>query len=60
MGFRNPPTYLHNPNTLRALRRAFNATWVEVQARDPFRDLARTQNSKLPSIRSFGRSLGME
>ena len=41
MGSRNPPTYLHNPNTLRALRRAFNATWVEVQARDPFRDLER-------------------
>ena len=47
MGSRNPPTYLHNPNTLRALRQAFNATWVEVQARDPFRDLERdfrTQN----------------
>ena len=28
-------------NTLRALRQAFNATWVEVQARDPFRDFER-------------------
>ena len=35
MGSRDPPTYLHAPNTLRALRQAFNDTWVEVQARDP-------------------------
>ena len=39
MGSRDPLAYLSNPNTLRALRQAFNATWVEVQARDPFRDL---------------------
>ena len=39
MGSRNPPpTRWHS---LRALRRAFNATWVEVQARDPFRDSER-------------------
>ena len=41
MSSRNPPTYLHDPNKLRALRQAFNATWVEVQARDPFRDFER-------------------
>ena len=46
MGSRNPPIYLHNPNTLRALRRAFSATWVEVQARDPFRDLERDSELK--------------
>ena len=37
MGSRNPT----RSNALRALRQAFNATWVEVQARDPFRDLER-------------------
>jgi hypothetical protein len=36
MGARNPPTT--GSNRLKALRQAFNATWVEVQARDPFRD----------------------
>jgi hypothetical protein len=36
MGSRNPPPT--RSHTLRALRQAFNATWVEVQARDPFRD----------------------
>ena len=39
MGSRNPPPT--RSNTLRALRQAFNATWVEVQARDPFRDFER-------------------
>ena len=41
MGSQYPPTNLHDPNTLRAVRQAFNATWLEVQARDPFRDLQR-------------------
>ena len=40
MGSRNPAIYLHNPNTLRALRRAFNATC------DPFRDLERDSELK--------------
>ena len=57
MGSRDPLAYLSNPNTLRALRQAFNATWVKVQARDPFRDFEK--DSKLQSIRSSGRSLGM-
>ena len=39
MGSRNPPPT--RSNTLRALRQAFNATWVEVQARDSFRDFER-------------------
>jgi hypothetical protein len=39
MGSRNPPPT--RSNTLRALRQAFNATWVEVQSRDPFRDFER-------------------
>jgi hypothetical protein len=41
MGSRHASTKLHDPNTLRAVRQAFNATWLEVQARDPFRDLQR-------------------
>ena len=44
MGSRNPPPT--RSNTLRALRQAFNATWVEVQARDPFRDLERDSELK--------------
>jgi hypothetical protein len=31
----------YNPNTLEALTQAFEATWVVVQARDPFRDFER-------------------
>jgi hypothetical protein len=34
MGYRNPPTNLFDPNTIEALGQAFNATWLEVQARD--------------------------
>jgi len=30
-----------NPKTLEALTQAFEATWVVVQARDPFRDFER-------------------
>jgi len=43
MGSRNPPpnSYDHDPKTLEALGRAFDATWVVVQARDPFRDFER-------------------
>ena len=44
MGARNPPPT--RSNKLRALRQAFNATWVEVQARDPFRDLERDSQLK--------------
>ena len=31
----------YNPETLEALTQAFDATWVVVQARDPFRDFER-------------------
>lgn len=31
----------YNPKTLEALAQAFDATWVVVQARDPFRDFER-------------------
>ena len=31
----------YNPKTLEALTQAFEATWVVVQARDPFRDFER-------------------
>jgi len=55
MGSRDPPTYLHNPNTLRALRQAFNATWVEVQARDPFRDLERDSELKTEKLWALAR-----
>jgi hypothetical protein len=46
MGSRNPQTYLHDPRTLRALRQAFYATWLELQARDPFRDFERDSELK--------------
>jgi len=41
-----PNSYDHDPKTLEALGRAFDATWVEVQARDPFRDLERDSELK--------------
>jgi len=49
MGSRNPPphSYDHDPNrSLEALGQAFDATWVEVQARDPFRDFERDSELK--------------
>jgi hypothetical protein len=46
MGSRNPPPYLHDPKTLEALGQAFDATWVELQARDPFRDSERDSELK--------------
>ncbi len=48
MGSRNPPpnSYDHDPKMLEALGRAFDATWVEVQARDPFRDFERDSELK--------------
>ena len=46
MGSRNPPTDLYDTNTLAALGQAFNCTWVEVQARDPFRDFERDSDLK--------------
>ena len=41
MGSLNPYVDLYDPKTLKALAQAFDATWVEVQARDPFRDFER-------------------
>jgi hypothetical protein len=48
MGSPNPPfnSYDHDPKTLEALGQAFDATWVEVQARDPFRDFERDSELK--------------
>jgi hypothetical protein len=48
MGSRNPPpdSYDHDPKTLEALGQAFDATWVELQARDPFRDFERDSELK--------------
>jgi hypothetical protein len=48
MGSRSPPpnSYDHDPKTLEALGQAFDATWVEVQTRDPFRDLERDSELK--------------
>ena len=36
-----PPIDPHTPKTLEALTQAFDATWLLVQARDPFRDFER-------------------
>jgi len=41
MGSLDPQVDLYDPKTLKALAQAFDATWVEVQARDPFRDFER-------------------
>jgi hypothetical protein len=48
MGSRNPLSnlYDHNPKMLEALRQAFDDTWVDVQARDPFRDFERDSELK--------------
>ena len=36
-----PPINTYDPKTLDALREAFDATWVVLQAREPFRDFER-------------------
>ena len=46
MGSLNPQVDLYDPKTLKALAQAFDATWVEVQARDPFRDFERDLDLK--------------
>jgi len=46
MGSLNPYVDLYDPKTLKALAQAFDATWVEVQARDPFRDFERDLDLK--------------
>ena len=48
MGSRNPPphSYDRDPKSLEALGQAFDATWVEVQARNPFRDFERDSELK--------------
>ena len=45
MGSRNPIP-LYDPKTLETLGQAFDATWVEVQARDPYRDFERDDELK--------------
>jgi len=37
----SPPINTYDPKTLDALGEAFDATWVVLQARDPFRDFER-------------------
>ena len=37
----NPQINPYDPKTLDALREAFDATWVVLKARDPFRDFER-------------------
>jgi hypothetical protein len=48
MGSRNPLPDLYDldAKTLEALGQAFDATWVELQARDPFRDFERDAELK--------------
>ncbi len=46
MGSRNPPLNLYDPKSLEALGQAFDATWLELQSRDPFRDFERDSDLK--------------
>jgi hypothetical protein len=57
---RTPSIDLYDPKTPDALREAFEATWVVLQARDPFRDFDRdlelrtALNRKLKMLASDG------
>jgi hypothetical protein len=42
----NPQINPYDPKTLDALGEAFDATWVVLQARDPFRDFERAYELK--------------
>ena len=46
MGSRNPPPNLYDPALLAAVEQAFDATWTELQARDPFRDFDKDNELK--------------
>lgn len=46
MGSRNPQVDLYDPETREALGQAFDATWLVLQARDPFRDFERDSELK--------------
>jgi hypothetical protein len=46
MGSLTPRLDLYDPKMLEALGQAFDATWVELQARDPFRDFDRDSELK--------------
>jgi hypothetical protein len=46
MGSRNPRIDLYDPKMLEALGQAFDATWVVLQTRDPFRDFERDLDLK--------------
>ena len=46
MGSRNPRIDLYDPKMLEALGQAFDATWVVLQTRDPFRDFERDLDFK--------------
>ena len=55
MGSRNPRLTYTIRARLQALGQAFDATWVEVQARDPFRDFERDSELKT----AIGQKLSM-
>ena len=42
----NPRINLYDPKMLESLDQAFEATWVVLQARDPFRDFQRDTELK--------------
>ncbi len=46
MGDRNPRLGLYDPATLEALGQAYNAAWLVLRARDPFRDFERDSDLK--------------
>jgi len=59
MGSRNPQVDFYNPETLEALGQAFDATWLVLQARDPFRDFEGESELRPLSVSSSRRSLRM-
>ena len=46
MGSRNPQLNLYELKSLETLGKAFDATWLELQSRDPFRDFERDSELK--------------
>jgi hypothetical protein len=48
----------YNAKTLEALKQAFDATWVVVEAREPFRDFERDFELKTPQSEAYDARCG--